>query len=375
MKVKELWIFLMVLICATAIPISAAPWTEYRITTSPASQISPDVSGNIIAWVDYRHSDTAIYAADTSDMNNPVEFVVSDRPYQETGPKVGGSFIFFQGIEGSYPSMFRIKNIWAYDLDTHACWKVTDYGSGDKNTPFIMGGNDGATVVWMKGNTWVKGYDIETDSFFEGPLAASFFVDVSGDIIIWIKDMESYQVYGFDMSIWQDFPITTNSVGLADPAIDGNIVVWVDQRNGNYDIYGADISDRSNPVEFIICTDANTQRDPAISGNIIVWEDNRNGNMDIYGYDISTQTEFQITDNTSDQQDPAISGHTVVWEDKRHGQSEIYATILYGPIVPRCTSHVQGDINGDCKVNFVDFALMLDDWLECNLDPQSACWE
>jgi len=55
---------------------------------------------------------------------------------------------------------------------------------------------------------------------------------------------------------------------------------------------------------------------------------------------------------------------------------------------PVCTEELEGDFNDDCKVNFIDFALcedckldftvlalIVNDWLKCNLDPQSACWD
>lgn len=41
---------------------------------------------------------------------------------------------------------------------------------------------------------------------------------------------------------------------------------------------------------------------------------------------------------------------------------------------PICTEKPVGDFNGDCKVDFEDFALFANNWLECNLDPPSACW-
>ncbi len=49
--------------------------------------------------------------------------------------------------------------------------------------------------------------------------------------------------------------------------------------------------------EFQITTDLNDQLFPSIHGDIVVWEDDRNGNSDIYGYNLSTNQEFQITDN------------------------------------------------------------------------------
>lgn len=42
---------------------------------------------------------------------------------------------------------------------------------------------------------------------------------------------------------------------------------------------------------------------------------------------------------------------------------------------PFCLEEPAMDFNGDCRVDFADFALFTQSWLECNLDPQSACWE
>lgn len=42
---------------------------------------------------------------------------------------------------------------------------------------------------------------------------------------------------------------------------------------------------------------------------------------------------------------------------------------------PYCREPVPGDVNGDCKVDLLDFEIMISHWLECNLEPQSACWK
>jgi hypothetical protein len=47
-----------------------------------------------------------------------------------------------------------------------------------------------------------------------------------------------------------------------------------------------------------------------------------------------------------------------------------------GPEPPTtCTSPVEGDLNNDCKVDLTDLAILTAHWLECNLDPPSACWQ
>jgi hypothetical protein len=54
------------------------------------------------------------------------------------------------------------------------------------------------------------------------------------------------------------------------------------------------------------------------------------------------------------------------------------ATILaiFGPPGgPFCVEYPTMDFNYDCKVDFQDFAIFCQSWLDCNLDPPSACWE
>jgi hypothetical protein len=51
----------------------------------------------------------------------------------------------------------------------------------------------------------------------------------------------------------------------------------------------------------------------------------------------------------------------------------IYAAVLDGPEIARCRRPLRGDLNGDCRVDFQDMALMAMSWLECELDPPQAC--
>ena len=67
-----------------------------------------------------------------------------------------------------------------------------------------------------------------------------------------------------------------------------------------------------------------------------------------------------------------------------------YRAFLLIPV--ECTEAPAGDLNDDCQVNFKDFAIMANDWgkidfdfkrfadiagnwLNCNLKPESACWQ
>jgi len=39
----------------------------------------------------------------------------------------------------------------------------------------------------------------------------------------------------------------------------------------------------------------------------------------------------------------------------------------------RCLAPIPGDVYNDCKIDFMDIAVMSEHWLECNLVPQTAC--
>ncbi len=41
---------------------------------------------------------------------------------------------------------------------------------------------------------------------------------------------------------------------------------------------------------------------------------------------------------------------------------------------PVCLDELESDITHDCKVNLDDLAKLASDWLKCNLDPQSNCY-
>lgn len=50
-------------------------------------------------------------------------------------------------------------------------------------------------------------------------------------------------------------------------------------------------------------------------------------------------------------------------------------TIPEMPILSYCTKYSTMDFNHDCKVDLIDLAEFASQWLTCNLEPQSACWE
>jgi TolB protein len=143
-----------------------------------------------------------------------------------------------------------------------------------------------------------------------------------GDMVVWEDSRNgNWDIYGYDLSTKTEIVITVDRNRQGDPAVYNDTVVWTDYRNGNPDIYGYDLASQQ---EFIVTSDVNGQQSPAIYNNIVVWQDNRNGNWDIYGVNLQTGEEFQVTADTHDQVTPQIYGTTLVWEDDRNQNWDIY---------------------------------------------------
>ena len=121
------------------------------------------------------------------------------------------------------------------------------------------------------------------------------------------------------------------------PDIDGDTVVWGDDRYDeqnmrSMDIFLATIDDlrRTPPYSYAgtrITDDPASQERPSISGNYIVWQDNRHGNWDIYLYERSTGNETRLTTDTGDQWLPIVRGNYIAWyDDSNSGRRNV---VLY----------------------------------------------
>ena len=126
-----------------------------------------------------------------------------------------------------------------------------------------------------------------------------------------------------------EFEVTTNVAEQENVDISNGTVVWVDNRNGNQDIFGYDVT---TGTEFPISTGSYFENHPRISGDLVVWYDGRNGDGDIYGYDLSTGEDFPIRVHPESQNWPDVGREFVVWRDYRDLEST--GMDIYGSYVP-----------------------------------------
>ncbi|MBN1695018.1 T9SS type A sorting domain-containing protein [candidate division WOR-3 bacterium] len=163
-----------------------------------------------------------------------------------------------------------------------------------------------------------------------------------------------YDIYGMRVSKQgelldpEPFVISDATGGQQSPAVafDGTnyLVVWYDSRSGLDDIYCTRVTPNGNvlnPAGIAICTAAEYQFFPDVSFDgtnyMVVWQDQRNGAYDIYGTRVNQSgvvkepSGILISDADDDQNRPSIdfdgTNYFVAWDDGRTSSAfDIYGT-------------------------------------------------
>ena len=196
-----------------------------------------------------------------------------------------------------------------------------DTSSSEQLKPSMMKDQSGKfVVVWQdyRANGYPNNADIMGERFLVDGTAQGANFKTNDD-------------YGTETQGWQD--IDCDDYG-------NFVVVWEDNRNGNYDIYAQRYhkSGTKLGVNVRVNDDAGTayQHNPRVTvdgtGNfIVVWYDNRSGRDDILGQrfnasGVAQGTNFMVNDNIKNEKHvmPDVAcdyngNFTVVWIDYRNG--------------------------------------------------------
>lgn len=301
------------------------------------NQTNPSISGDFVVWEDdaYGADDLDVHLSDLTDPANPTDTLVTNYTGNQINPVVHGNTVIWQHPYTDESDVFVDWDLYAADITDPADPQPYPLISldGDQTVPALHR----TTAVWQDA--------------YEGQL------NIEG-ADIWLRNKVEFHT----VSAWE--------LDQTAPAVYGSTVVWQeDFSEGDFDIYAADISDPSDPSEFSLVAEAAAQTAPDIHKHLVVWQDNRNGHWDIYGYNLTTRQEFRITSDASDQTNPAIWENLVVWEDNRSGVSAVWAAWLEGPEIAECLVDLPGDVDGDCRVNLTDLAAVAENWLVSGLEP------
>ena len=172
-------------------------------------------------------------------------------------------------------------------------------------------------------------------------LGNQFSPSIDANTVVWldgrpgqkqvVSGIHAANVYGKNLTSGRQYRITASPTAVGRPAISGDFVAWQDCREYRQvqdpvGYTGSRIFVRNlrSGRTFTVARQSQDQAAPAVSGRLLVWEDQLNGVWSIYGRDLVTGREFQVARTRVMISSPSISGNVIVWRDReRRGRDAI----------------------------------------------------
>ncbi len=260
------------------------------LTTNTATQATPSIFGDKVAWSDFRNNKADVFLYDLT-------------------AKTERQLTTATNVEPRYPIIAGSRVVWRESLSAS--------------------NNDRLVLHELASNT---------QRILDNVTSAKLDLAFADDKVVWTDWRNSsttgQDVYLYDLTSNTERRLTTDPANQQQPSVSGNRVVWTDQRNGNMEIY---LYDLTSNTERRLTTDPASDENPAISGDRVIWLRRRSGGDDLYLYDLTTNTERRLTTSDSFKYTPKISGSRVVWADQRQSQMDIYTLDLTNGTEQRLT--------------------------------------
>jgi len=308
-----------------------------------ANQYGPAVAVDgsvVVVWQDGRNGNDDIYAQRLDASGNRL-WTADARVNSSNG--TGSQWYPVVAVDGSGNSI--------------TVWRDDGNGNWDIYTQRLDGGG---------GRLWAADVRVNSDSGTADQGAPTVAVDGNGSIFaVWRDgrngndDIYAQRLDRSGNRLWTaDVRVNSDSgtAGQYAPALamdgDGNaFVVWMDNRNGNDNIYAQKLDANGDKpwaadVRVNSGSGATEQRYPAaaVDGNgnvVVVWQDDQSGNWDVYAQKLdeggsrlwAADMQANSDSGAADQWYPAVvedgsRNVVVVWQDERNGNNDIYGQKL-----------------------------------------------
>ena len=293
--------------------------------------ISIDASGNfIIGWHEFRNGDADCFIQRLSVNGNP--FGQNFRINLDATLKWQGDPAVALHSSGSFIAAWEDRrdcnsDVYVQRYDNNGNPLDTNFRANDDGTRQDQRGT--AAIVKPDGEFIIVWEDWRNDW---GDIYGQKF-SISGNPI------------GTNFKVNDDIGGTQYGASIACDSLGNFVVVWMDGRNGNWDIYGQRYNNQAGPQgsNFRVNDDAGTEIQWAptvgVASNgsfIVTWEDQRyDPEIDIYAqrYNASGTrigSNFQVNDvGTASQNSPVVAidrngNFIITWTDYRDGNYDIY---------------------------------------------------
>jgi len=302
-------------------PDGGLSWgADVRLTNNMRTSTHPSVaaSGSVVhvVWVDNRDTNDQIYYKRSTD----------------------GGLTWGSDTRLTITSAFSsLPSVSVSGSDVHAVWQDSR--------------NGGYEIYYKRSTNGGLNWQADLRLTINSAYSLNPSVSVSGSVVnvVWYDDRDgNYEIYykrspdgGFSWGA--DIRFTSNSAESSVPCVSASgsavYVVWTDQRDGNYEIYNKRSTNGglSWEADVRLTNNAVISSLPSVSfsGSVVhvVWMDERDGNQEIYyktspDGGLSWGSDIRLTNNPASSYNPSVNASgsvvNVVWQDDRDGRPQIY---------------------------------------------------
>ncbi|RLC28726.1 MAG: hypothetical protein DRH37_09010, partial [Deltaproteobacteria bacterium] len=281
-----------------------------------AGQKEAHAFGRWVVWQDQRSGNWDIYAMDLSD-EAATPTVVRENNLNQERPRTDGTYVVWEDrqADGTW-------DIWAKKLNgTDPAFAVTQTPDAEERKPAVY-------WPWVIYETrpvtdpsapWqLKAYNARTDTFEMIDPTTQDQLDpcIYRQRVVWqdFRDAGSGEIYLKDLKTGIVRRITTHPGGQYYPAIYGPWIVWADNRNSQFDLYGYHLL-RGTEIQLTNTPEDETR--PRINGDWVVYSEDSSGEMntDLRMLSLSNLATVQLTKDGSQKEKPSLASGKLVWTD------------------------------------------------------------
>jgi beta propeller repeat protein len=218
---------------------------EIPITTHPADQRYPLVSGNTVIWWDCRNGSTLAFTGCTNwdiysyDITSGVETQITSSPVTE----------YTQDIDGNYVAYVRDwgngqEDIFLYNLLSQEEQQITDDEFSNEFADI-----DGNNMVWEnieENSIYFRNILTQETTKIIDPISWSIWnLSLSGDNLVWSDTRNgSWDIFKYNLTTQTEVQLTGGLFNETQPGVAGNHAVWVQDycsaswcQTNNVDVY------------------------------------------------------------------------------------------------------------------------------------------